>query len=891
MTSFFATVAGLRNLYEGPPRVEAWCALTPAAPLARWAVEHLHEAADGAAWVRALLRHDLLGERDSDQHPDWRGLPLTPLTHWIGTQPDLAVEILDALPFPTTDLWVGQLLRATEGLPVDQRLPLAQAASTWVRNRDDVDLAGRALGALCLALLRHPTEPCQVAGRDLLDALLRALPAGGSTFHPALRLKSYQAEQLVQKAAALPSTSVELWLDLLDASIRSTGREVTHHFDGSDHWLGSHHSELAALAQAVLVAANRRAGADSDESRQIDRLLADYPWPVGWRLRVRFACGTPGPRRHLLRALALHGTEVWAGEVTNPPIGRLFLTVQRALPDLVPILVERIEAGPEANDPDGWSQALEWLAKRGRADLALQARQDWIHARLQHVLPSDDPRLAALRPQVESEPDPDPLPEAPAAVAQLYAVLLPSASWTEGDPGSRLRGAVKTQVDEWIRTCPLLLEDAARLPPWLPLILDELSIRDEGWRADVDLARPVLALARSVAWLAGDTAPTAALRVAERFLDHHRTQLSKADGLALASIAVAGLRAPGAPPADRDSPIDQAMIPAASRAVGVAIRLAQHMAEARSKENGPGGEPWVRWLIRHIGNALNQGHTSIHAALGLWFPQLVRLSALTAKEWAPQIFGGPYGADRPIALRAYLEGTRPYDAVLPYVRAYLVKAAAAGRSDGEPHDEDSRLANHVGTYLWRGLLEPEDELVQAVLDSPNHELARWLLHDLGRGLCEVEQAPPSQTIERLQSTWLAAAQKPLSDEALGAFGQWCLSPHLPVAWRLQHLGPVLDRFPRLEELAEVVEWLVSIDDQLATELGLRLVTTACEAEPGVSHWLDPAAHIRPLLNAATQLPQLHAAALAMADVLASQSTVWWTLESAVRVLVAPSLAN
>ncbi len=294
--------------------------------------------------------------------------------------------------------------------------------------------------------------------------------------------------------------------------------------------------------------------------------------------------------------------------------------------------------------------------------------------------------------------------------------------------------------------------------------------------------------------------------------------------------------------------------------------------------------PEAREVLENHLDSTKDPSFAIRSVYGQWFPWLLVLDEDWAKEKAPRIF--PVGEEQreywDAAWEAYIIFCPPYDNVLDLLREQYkvaidrIGGAASDRS--RLADPDSKLAEHLVTFYWRGkvALGTSESLVDFFLDQAPDKLLGEALAFVGRSLDNTKGVVPPAILERLRKLWEARleycrGETPASHvKEVGAFGWWFASAKFDTDWALEQLQAALELSEgRIEPDFRVVERLAEIAGQYPQRAVncLRRIVQRDKEGWAVRGWGDAA---RTVLAAALSSAESHESAYDLVNELGAR---------------------
>jgi len=255
---------------------------------------------------------------------------------------------------------------------------------------------------------------------------------------------------------------------------------------------------------------------------------------------------------------------------------------------------------------------------------------------------------------------------------------------------------------------------------------------------------------------------------------------------------------------------------------------------------------------------------AVRAAIGHWLATLVWFDS----SWVRENWEGLF-PERPDLLSlaqatwgAHVQYGRLFTSTFelaPMYRAALLHPSGDDKKD--KRSPDNRLAEHILTFYWWGMikLEEPDNLVALLFHAGTAPQRQHAIQYVGWSLMRTDEAIPADVLERLQELWdwrfpaLAAAAK-ASDaatrkaavEELEEFGYWFASKKLDVLWAVARFDAVVEITGGTERGHAALEYLAEIAEQMPLAAATTLVKFNLTAgkDPWRFHlWKEPAMEI------------------------------------------------
>jgi hypothetical protein len=261
---------------------------------------------------------------------------------------------------------------------------------------------------------------------------------------------------------------------------------------------------------------------------------------------------------------------------------------------------------------------------------------------------------------------------------------------------------------------------------------------------------------------------------------------------------------------------------------------------------------------------------AVRAAIGHWLASLVWFDASWVKRNWECLF--PERPDLVSLAQATWGAHVLYGRIFtstfelaPMYRAALLHPVGVDKNDNR--NPDSRLAEHILTFYWWGLitLEAPDNLVALLFNSGSARQKQHAIEYVGQSLGRTDEAIPADVLDRIQKLWdwrfpvLAAeaksadaATKEAAIEELEEFGHWFASKKLNVDWALPRFDAVIEITGGTERGRSALEFLAEVAKAmpLAAASTLEKFSLAPGKDPWRFHlWKEPAMEImRTALN-------------------------------------------
>lgn len=256
-------------------------------------------------------------------------------------------------------------------------------------------------------------------------------------------------------------------------------------------------------------------------------------------------------------------------------------------------------------------------------------------------------------------------------------------------------------------------------------------------------------------------------------------------------------------------------------------------------------------FLPEVRNALERGldlsiepRLVIRAVFGQWFPWVQFIDHGWAENNLESIFPSSheYRSYWFAAWSAYIRFNVPYNDVYPiFKEKYRFAVEHLTANDGGDDDFDDtglngRLAGHLMTYYWRGLLTDEfgKALVSEFCERSSPDLKKATIKFIGISLKSTTEDIPDDVSERLISFWdneVSIAQGGIdlgSHAEFAEFGWWFSSGKLDNFWSLTNLELVIDNVGLVTDDWNVIEQLARVSAEYPLEASrcmLKFFTT------------------------------------------------------------------
>jgi hypothetical protein len=262
--------------------------------------------------------------------------------------------------------------------------------------------------------------------------------------------------------------------------------------------------------------------------------------------------------------------------------------------------------------------------------------------------------------------------------------------------------------------------------------------------------------------------------------------------------------------------------------------LEQTVSEDELAAQGFGYMPEVQDVLDHRLDPSVEPSLAVRAVYGWWFPHLTWLDERWATRNVPRIFPSAESLRdlHSAAWKAFLIFSYPNVKMLHILSDEYSDAidrlSSIPSERWLPADPDRRLAEHLATFYWWGVLDVGDpqDLLQRFYSHASDALRAHALGFLGRNLHRISGEVPTTNLERLKALWqtrLRAAQELPSSHAeeVGEFGWWFASAKFEASWALTQLKEAL------KLTAEVEPYTLLLDRLAALAPTMPLDTVEC----------------------------------------------------------------
>lgn len=281
-------------------------------------------------------------------------------------------------------------------------------------------------------------------------------------------------------------------------------------------------------------------------------------------------------------------------------------------------------------------------------------------------------------------------------------------------------------------------------------------------------------------------------------------------------------------------------------------------------EKGFSFAPEAARLIEHHLVPEHDRSYAVRAAIGHWLASLVWFDSSWVKENWPLLF-----PERPdlVSLAqatwgAHVQYGRLFVSTFelaPMYRFALLHPVGGDKRDNR--SPDNRLAEHILTFYWWGLIElgASDSLVELLFNSGSSAQKQHAIQYVGWSLGRTDEAIPPDVLNRLKDLWdwrfptLAAqtksadaATKEAAVEELEQFGHWFASEKFEVDWVLPRFDAVIEITGGTERAHSALKVLAEVARSmpLAAATTLEKFSLAPGKEPWRFHlWKESAKEI------------------------------------------------
>jgi hypothetical protein len=131
-------------------------------------------------------------------------------------------------------------------------------------------------------------------------------------------------------------------------------------------------------------------------------------------------------------------------------------------------------------------------------------------------------------------------------------------------------------------------------------------------------------------------------------------------------------------------------------------------------------------------------------------------------------------------------------------------------------DPQTRLAEHLMTFYWRGKLDMSDpnDLVPQFFQSPSLNIRAHAIEFIGRSLANTEGRVPDDIVERLKAFWSwrleVLSSLPSEVAEIDSFGWWFTSNKFADEWAIKQVRSCLLLSSNIEPADQVAEKLESL---------------------------------------------------------------------------------
>jgi hypothetical protein len=214
---------------------------------------------------------------------------------------------------------------------------------------------------------------------------------------------------------------------------------------------------------------------------------------------------------------------------------------------------------------------------------------------------------------------------------------------------------------------------------------------------------------------------------------------------------------------------------------------------------------------------------AVRSVYGWWFPQLSYLDEGWATRSLRRIFPAQpeQRALRAAAWGAFVTFNRPHPQTFEVLEDEYRRSVELLRSSSSgkwmPAEPDDRLAEHLMTLYWWGVLDLEepDALLPRFFANAAAELRGRALDFVGLSLHRSGENVPPDTLDRLRQLWIYRlhphpGEASLSSQEAAAFGWWFASAKFDDSWSVEQLKLALPRAHDVDAYDLVLERLASL---------------------------------------------------------------------------------
>jgi hypothetical protein len=244
-------------------------------------------------------------------------------------------------------------------------------------------------------------------------------------------------------------------------------------------------------------------------------------------------------------------------------------------------------------------------------------------------------------------------------------------------------------------------------------------------------------------------------------------------------------------------------------AIGYALWMKRNR-DARDPDSTPFGfdaMPEVREVLEQHLVVERDPSIAVRAVYGQTFPWLALLDEQWATNAKQRIFpdDASHSVLREAAWSSYVIFCPPYNSIFGILRDQYASAVERLRDARPPWrwiggsaTQDERLAEHLLTFYWRGLIDLNDEgaILEHLFDNASSEVCAYAVEFIGRNVQEIDSVPV-EPLRRLQDFWewrigVAEAQRTEARQIEVASFSWMADADvIPSDWRISQLERVL----------------------------------------------------------------------------------------------------
>lgn len=206
-------------------------------------------------------------------------------------------------------------------------------------------------------------------------------------------------------------------------------------------------------------------------------------------------------------------------------------------------------------------------------------------------------------------------------------------------------------------------------------------------------------------------------------------------------------------------------------------------------------------LERHLDLSFDSSYV-VREVVGHLVPLLHQIDNDWPKDNLSRIFPAEFPDHREVAWHNYVIFNRPYNDMVPLLRGeYAAAICRVGSGKNRARENaDEALAQHLMTFVWRGVLTISDELVKDFYSRSIGKIGSVALTFIGRSLtAEPQQRLEPEVVKRLMHFWQWRFNTSTTPETeLSSFGWWIPSPDLEQEWLLTQALGVIEKAGRLD---------------------------------------------------------------------------------------------